>query len=41
MRCQVLGPDTNVKYGLHLMDWALNTVKKWSVTPVIFIPLLY
>lgn len=38
---QVLGHFSSVRDGSHLMEWALNPSKKWLVTPVTFVPLLY
>lgn len=35
-----LGTQLAVRYGFYLMEWALDSLKKWLVALIIFIPLL-
>lgn len=34
-------PLSSVKYGFYITDWALNSIKRWLVTPITFVPLLH
>lgn len=38
---QVLGHLRNVRYGPHLMEWALGQIRYWLVTPTVFMPPLH
>lgn len=32
---------SSVRQGVHLMEWAMNKIRKWLVIPTMFVPQLH